>query len=102
MKVKAIDIKFGNTKSFLKIEKQYIKLPSGRKIINSCERFKNEEGVFNYIYLINKEYKVCLNFFQHSYLLFWLKQNWFQKEENIRYIVNILFLILGVYISYKK
>jgi len=30
------------------------------------------------------------------------KRLWIQKEENIRYIINLLFLILGVYLAYKK
>lgn len=42
---------------------------------------------------------VAFTWFQHQQFLFMQSQHWLQKEENIRYIVNILFLILGVLIG---
>lgn len=42
---------------------------------------------------------VAFSRWQHQRFL-WLQGNhWLQKEENIRYIVNIVFLVIGVLIS---
>ncbi len=45
---------------------------------------------------------IALNRWQHQRFLWMQGKSWFQKEENIRYIVNLIFLIIGVYISLKK
>ncbi len=42
---------------------------------------------------------IGLTYWQNNRFLLMQNKHWFQKEENIRYIVNILFLIIGVYIS---
>lgn len=44
----------------------------------------------------NHGYHVGLNFAEHHKFL-WLQGNhWLQKEENIRYCINIIFLITGL------
>ena len=45
---------------------------------------------------------ISLNFFQNQKFLFLQGNHWFQKEENLRYIINVLFLLLGTYLSYKQ
>jgi hypothetical protein len=42
------------------------------------------------------------NFYNHQKFLFIQNKHWLQKEENIRYIVNVVFLIIGAYIGLKK
>lgn len=45
---------------------------------------------------------ISLNYIQNQKFL-WLQDNhWFQKEDNIRYVINILFLILGCYLTIYK
>ena len=45
---------------------------------------------------------ISLNYIQNQVFL-WLQGNsWFQKEDNIRYIINVLFLILGCYLAYEQ
>jgi hypothetical protein len=47
-------------------------------------------------------YHIGLNYFQFNKFLWLQKQHWFQKEENIRYCINIVFLIIGLWLSIKK
>lgn len=62
------------------------------KIINT---FNDTE---KYIYInTNKEKNINKKILKWYCGLYWI-----QKEENIRYIVNILFLILGCYLAYKQ
>jgi hypothetical protein len=42
---------------------------------------------------------IGLTNWQNNKFLWMQNKHWFQKEENIRYIVNILFLIIGVCIG---
>ena len=39
---------------------------------------------------------------EHQKFLWMQKEHWLQKEDNIRFIVNVLFLIIGVYIAFKQ
>lgn len=45
---------------------------------------------------------IGFNWWQHQYFLWMQGDHWFQKEENIRYLVNLLFLTLGVWIGIKS
>jgi hypothetical protein len=42
---------------------------------------------------------ISLTFLEKHRFLFMQKDHWLQKEENIRYIINILFLTCGVFIG---
>jgi hypothetical protein len=42
---------------------------------------------------------ISLTFFQKQKFLWLQNSHWFQKEENIRYLINILFLIYGIIIG---
>lgn len=42
---------------------------------------------------------ISLNFFENQKFLWLQNSHWLQKEENIRYIVNVLFLISGLTFS---
>ena len=45
---------------------------------------------------------ISLNFIQNQKFLWMQGENWFQKEDNVRYVINILFLIIGCYLAYKQ
>ena len=47
-------------------------------------------------------YHVGFSWWQHNRFLWFQKEHWLQKEESIRYIVNILFLVLGAIIGIKQ
>lgn len=42
---------------------------------------------------------IGLTYWQNNRFLWLQNKHWLQKEESIRYIVNIIFLIIGVFIS---
>ena len=55
-----------------------------------------------YVYFLKKNiggkqgYRISLSFWQNQKFLFIQNKHWLQKEENIRYVINILFLISGI------
>ena len=121
MKIKATDTKF-NKNTTININKGYIiplvkeekkdvdakrksnngvRLFSGVSKIKTLERVYEEESFLKRVYLLNNEYTIKTNPFQTFILLYQIRKNWLQKEENIRYLINILFLIIGVCISLK-
>jgi hypothetical protein len=44
----------------------------------------------------NHGYHVGFNFFEYQRFLWIQGTHWFQKEDNLRYCINIFFLILGL------
>jgi hypothetical protein len=50
----------------------------------------------------NHGYHVGFNFAEHQKFLWLQGCHWIQKEENIRYCVNIIFLILGLVLGILK
>jgi hypothetical protein len=72
-----------------------------RDKIQTLERVYEEDIFLKRVYLVNNEYIIKTNPFQTFILLYQIRKNWLQKEENIRYLINILFLIIGVCISLK-
>ena len=49
----------------------------------------------------NNGFHVGFNWWQNQHFLFIQNAHWIQKEENIRYIINIIFLILGLVSVFK-
>ena len=50
----------------------------------------------------NHGIKISLNYIQNQVFL-WLQGNhWLQKEENLRYLINLLFLIAGIWTTLIK
>jgi hypothetical protein len=47
---------------------------------------------------ISWEYEV-LNWCKKQSLLWMFKKHWLQKEENVRYVINLLFLSAGIAIA---
>lgn len=62
------------------------------------------------IYLLNRfgkiddsdGYYIGLNSWEKQIFLWLQQKHWLQKEENIRYIVNLVFLVIGAYVALKK
>jgi hypothetical protein len=45
---------------------------------------------------------VSFNWIEHQQFLWLQGEQWLQKESNIRYVVNVIFLVLGSYIGFKQ
>lgn len=105
----------GSIKDWLVIKKgRYIHQDTSHPLMSGEESYfkriyafeTNKKHVYYLSLFGNKESQnglhIALNRWQHQKFLWLQGKNWFQKEENIRYIVNIIFLAIGVYISFKK
>jgi hypothetical protein len=70
-----------------------------------CLEFKNKK-----IYYLNTfgktdrdlGFHIALSKWQNHKFLWLQNRHWLQKEENIRYLVNLLFLVLGAYIAIRN
>ena len=65
-----------------------------KKRIYYFNRFGNSDG--------NTGFYVGFSWLQHQRFLLLQNRHWLQKEESVRYIVNLVFLILGAYIGLKN
>lgn len=102
-------------------ENNYIQIRRGRFIEDSLshplfdENFKYFKRVYclenekKYIYCFNRfgndgknGFHIGMNWFQHQQFLWMQNRHWIQKESNFRYLVNLFFLVFGVYISLKS
>lgn len=59
------------------------------------------------VYMIKNPLKkyghyISLTFLQHQRFLFIQRKHWLQQENNIRYIINIIFLLAGLYLTIIK
>lgn len=66
--------------------------------------FKNKNVYFLHLFGDDRKephhgVHISLTFLENQRFLFMQKSHWLQKEENIRYIINILFLIGGLTIG---
>lgn len=50
----------------------------------------------------NHGHHVSFNWFEHQKFLWLQGDQWFQKEANLRYFVNVIFLGIGAYIGFKQ
>lgn len=69
-------------------------LEYSKKRIYYFNRFGNSDS--------NTGFHVGFNWLQHQRFLLLQNRHWLQKEESIRYIVNLVFLFLGAYIGLKN
>jgi len=72
------------------------------KPFTSLKRNRKAEKNNKYIYILNKDYTTETHFINHCLLLFFKNRNWFQKEENIRYLINMILIIIGLYLGFIK
>jgi hypothetical protein len=115
------EVNTGNLASSVPAE--IIEIKRGRYIKNNISHplFIEKENYFSKIYCLeyNKKHIYYLNFhgsneppvrgihvgltnWQNQKFLWLQNKHWLQKEESIRYIINILFLIIGVWMSVKS
>ncbi len=123
MKVKVVEndgFNSGKLKGYLKNQYAYIK--SGRYIRDDTSHplYSEDEVYFKRIYCLefkgkkvyflnrygkidnNLGFHIALSKWQNQRFLWLQNRHWLQKEENIRYLVNLLFLILGAYLGFKN
>lgn len=50
----------------------------------------------------NAGFHIALSKWETQKFLWLQNRHWLQKEENIRYLVNLLFLVLGAYIAIRN
>lgn len=69
--------------------------------VHSLEK-NNDEYIYSYLILGFGQQRgyIKLDFGENIEFLFLQKSHWLQKEENIRYIINILFLLGGITIGF--
>lgn len=83
-------IQFGNEKNFKRV---YYDNHALKFIYCIEQHIENSSNMKTYI---------GLNWKQNQRFLFMQKSHWIQQESNLRYIVNIIFLIIGVYIGIRQ
>ncbi|WP_396167736.1 hypothetical protein [Flavobacterium sp.] len=123
MKIAVLKCDEPNTGKFIGSEGRIIEIKKGRYILNDTSHplYSDKELYFKRIYCLEfKNKKIYfLNYYGNTehpvkgihigltkwqnHKFFWIQnKHWLQKEENIRYLVNVLFLILGAYIAIKN
>jgi hypothetical protein len=87
---------FNFKKSLFKFSKHYLNIDGDLIIaLSITNAFNNiEKNIF-----INT---TKVSFINRTLLKWYCGLYWIQKEDNIRYIINIIFLILGCYLTYKQ
>jgi hypothetical protein len=123
MKTQILDIKEFNSGELHPLANKEITIKRGRYIendgtshplyIENDKFFKQIDALsFNkkHIYYITRfgqkesqhGFHIGLSFMENQKFLWLQNKHWLQKEENTRYLINLLFLILGVYIGFKN
>lgn len=66
--------------------------------------FSNTNVYFLYLYGVqsNQGKHISLSFWENQKFLFIQNLHWLQKEENIRYVVNLIYLTIGLIFAYIK
>lgn len=70
-----------------------------------CLEYKNRAIYAFYPYAKidkNNVFHVGFNWWQHQRFLWMQGDHWFQKEGNIRYVINLIFLSLGLWVGYQN
>ena len=116
MKTKLYDL---NKENQLLIERREVKIKRGCYIDGSVSYplilnrnhsigYVNKNYVYNFKRFGDDATKTTayhflkFNFYEHQKFLLSQNMHWIQKEENLRYIINIIFLTIGAYIGIKK
>ncbi|UKN01192.1 hypothetical protein K6119_15790 [Paracrocinitomix mangrovi] len=112
----------GNVTTGKRVEFDWIEIKKGRYIHQNCSHplRSGDENYFKRIHGL--EYKnrkiywlytfgsmdkpqghhVGFSWWEHQKFLWLQEMHWLQKENNIRYMVNLIFLVLGVVIAFKQ
>jgi hypothetical protein len=122
MKIQMLECTLKNSGKLSLVNDRYVEIKKGRflesgtshplysenekyfKRVRCLEYFKKRIYFFNRFG--NKEnnagFHVGFTWFQHHQFLLLQKRHWIQKEENIRYVINVIFLFIGAYIGFKN
>jgi len=122
MKIQMLECALKNSGKLSLVNDRYVEIKKGRflesgtshplylenekyfKRVHCLEYFKKRIYFFNRFG--NKEnnagFHVGFTWFQHHQFLLLQKRHWIQKEENIRYVINVIFLFIGAYIGFEN
>lgn len=112
----------GDTTTSKRTEFDWIEIKKGRYLQNGTSHplRSGEDKFYKRIYGLEHEgravywfdtfgdhsnhsgYHVSFSWMQQQNFLWKQNDNWLQKEENVRYIVNVVFLVIGVIIGLKQ
>lgn len=122
MRIQVLECKEKNSGKLTPVEGGYIEIKKGRYLDGDISHplYAENEKYFNrtfcleyskkHIYFFNRfgnknsntGFHVGFSWLQHQRFLLLQNRHWLQKEENIRYVINVIFLTIGVIISYKN
>lgn len=112
---------FKDNSGLINITDQSIEIKKGRFIKGDVSHplFDSSNRYFKRVYCLENSKKNIIYFFntfgkeasnngfhvgftklENQRFLFLQGIHWFQKEENIRYIINVLFLIIGTFVAF--
>lgn len=114
--------KNGETSTTKQTDFNLIKIKKGRYIHNGISHplRSGEDKFYKRIYGLEHErrsvywfdtfakhssshgHHVSFNWIEHQQFLWLQGEQWLQNESNIRYMVNVIFLVLGSYIGFKQ
>lgn len=77
------------------------------KYFKRIDSLEMDSKVIYYFMLFGKKESVSgvhigFNFWEHQRFLWLQNSHWLQKEENIRYVINVFFLLMGLYVGFLK
>jgi hypothetical protein len=122
MRIQVLECKEKNSGKLTPFEDRYIEIKKGRYVDfdTSHPLYVENEKYFKRVYCleyfrkriyyfnrfgnndINTGFHVGFTWLQNQRFLFLQNRHWVQKEENIRYIVNVIFLIIGAFFGFKN
>lgn len=122
MRIQVLECKEKNSGKLTPVEGVYIEIKKGRYLDGDISHplYAENEKYFirtyclefskKHIYFFNRfgnknsnnGFHVGFTSLQHHRFLFLQNNHWIQKEEYIRYAINVLFLIIGAYIGFKN
>jgi hypothetical protein len=122
MKIQVLECNLKNSGKLSLVNDRFVEIKKGRflELGTSHPLYSENEKYFKRVYCLeylkkriyffnrfgqkdsNSGFHVGFTWFQHQQFLLLQNRHWIQKEENIRYIVNLIFLIIGVYLGFQK
>ena len=122
MKVQIFECTEKNTGNLSLVNDRFVEIKKGRFLESGASHplYSENEKYFKRVYCLeflkkriyffnrfgsndsNTGFHVGFTWLQHQQFLLLQNRHWVQKEENIRYVVNLVFLIIGAYLGFQK
>jgi len=122
MRVQIFECTLKNSGKLSPVSGEFISIKKGRYVYKSTSHplYTEKENYFAKVYCLeylkkriyffnrfgkndnNNGFHVGFTWLQHQQFLLLQNRHWFQKEKNIRYIVNVIFLIIGAYLGFEN